>query len=69
MATYKKIARGVEGYVEGDSLFLKVDMKAKNGIDSNGGKMKLTVSSSGFTTVDGTDEFRLSIMGGYRKAK
>lgn len=62
---FKPFARGVEFAVEGKYVMLRIDTKAKREKSSTG-KMDLTASTSGFKEVDGTDGFRLSLMGGYR---
>jgi hypothetical protein len=62
---YKTFARGVDVMVDGKHVYLRIDMKAKREKSSTG-KMDLTASTSGFKEVDGTEGFRLSLMGGFR---
>lgn len=62
---FKALSRGVEVSVDGKFVILKIDTKAKRE-PSSSGKMDLCASTSGFKEIDGTDGFRLSLMGGYR---
>jgi hypothetical protein len=66
MPDYKKIAEGISGYTEGKFVYLKLNTDKAKGKPSSSGKMNLTVSTAGFKTVDDTEEFRISVMGGYK---
>jgi hypothetical protein len=66
MAEYKKMGDGVSGYVDGKFLHLKCSLDKAKGKASGSGKMTLTANTGGFTKVDDTDDFRISVMGGYK---
>jgi hypothetical protein len=66
---YEKFARGVDYAVEGKFLYLKIDTDAAKSETSGTGKMKLTCSTGGFRSVDGTKDYRVNVMGGYKNGK
>lgn len=66
---FEKFGRGVDVAVEGKYVYLKIDTDPDKGVPSTTGKMHLTCSTSGFLTVEGTKNYRISVMGGYKNGK
>ena len=66
---FEKFARGIDVAVEGKFVYLKIDTDAAKAVPSSTGKMDLTCSTSGFLTVEGTKNYRVSVMGGYKNGK
>jgi hypothetical protein len=66
---FEKFARGVDVAVDGKYVIVRIDTDPDKGIDSSTGTMSLTASTAGFRPVDGTKQFRVSVMGGYKNGR
>lgn len=65
---YGKFAKGVDAYMEGKYVYLRLNMEAKGEVSSSGA-MTLNCNTGGFRKVDEESGFYISVMGGTKNAK